>query len=347
MKARIEEIAIGEYRSSGHGLTYSDIQEEYSIEKKQAQRSLKHFHARKIHFTSMDLTRQGIDLLKNRNPQEFFPTCIKAEIIENLERRKHIHRDTHPLSTSILSQNARALQFRRAQTFLEMLLVLPYAPPYIHKLQLLLTISNTDDGKLLLRHDGRRKRSHEEVIGRRYVKYLVSGNGTIEIFVRSNDSPFRIETHEDESLFFTFLGQVRDRLLYHVGDVRESHIPSVMDWILVQCDLNKDVEIDEKAQMTLPDIQLKYAGRVFREYVKIMQGKAYYRIEESLKLKEVLPVALDNIRKPFSSIENKIDDLKRSIESLKKAIDMQNDRYPDLKLEKQSNVEGLVVDGGT
>ena len=73
--------------------------------------------------------------------------------------------------------------------------------------------------------------------------------------------------------------------------------------------MNKDVEIDEKAQLASPDIQLKSADRVFRSYIKIMKDKAFYRIEESLALNQILPEALDNIRHPYKSIENKIDKL--------------------------------------
>jgi hypothetical protein len=86
-----------------------------------------------------------------------------------------------------------------------------------------------------------------------------------------------------------------------------------MEWILLQCDVNKDVEIDEKAQLTLPEIQLKHASRVFREYVKVIQGKACFRIEESLKLNEILPAALENIRYPFTSLEKRIEELESRI----------------------------------
>ena len=126
-------------------------------------------------------------------------------------------------------------------------------------------------------------RSHEEIIGRRHVRYILSSNGTIQIAIRSNNSPFRLEIELDESILFSFLGQVKDRLLYLLSDVKELVVPPITEWILIQCDVNKDVKIDEKGQLTLPDIQLKYADRVFREYVKIIQGKAYCRVEESVK----------------------------------------------------------------
>jgi hypothetical protein len=61
-----------------------------------------------------------------------------------------------------------------------------------------------------------------------------------------------------------------------------------MQWILKACDLNKDVEIQDNCQMTLPAIQLKYAGRIFRLYVKSPHDKAVYRSEESITLNCVL-----------------------------------------------------------
>ena len=45
----------------------------------------------------------------------------------------------------------------------------------------------------------------------------------MEIAVKSSDTPFRLETDEDESVIFSFLGQVRDRPLYHVSDMRATY----------------------------------------------------------------------------------------------------------------------------
>jgi hypothetical protein len=164
-----------------------------------------------------------------------------------------------------------------------------------------------------------REKVHEEIIGRRHVVYTLSPNGTVEIAVRSNDCPFRLANDEDENIIFSFLGQLRDRLLYHVNDIRERHVPPIMNWILKQCDLNKDIKISDKAQLTFPDIQLSYADRVFRLYVKILEDKAFCREESLLKLNQILPEALDNIRHPYKSIESKIDELS---EQLKQFIDL-------------------------
>jgi hypothetical protein len=69
--------------------------------------------------------------------------------------------------------------------------------------------------------------------------------------------------------------------------------------------LNKDVEIDDTAQLTFPDIQLKSADRVFS--VKIIKGKTYCRGEKSLTLNQVLPEVLDNIGHPYKLLEKKLD----------------------------------------
>jgi hypothetical protein len=160
-----------------------------------------------------------------------------------------------------------------------------------------------------------RAKPYEENIVRRHVTYRLSPNGTVEVAVATTDTPFRIERDEDVNALFAFLGQVRDRFLYHVSDIKEQHVPAILNWILKQCDLNKDVEIDSTAQLTFPDIQLKSADRVFRLYVKVIKDKSYCRGEESLTLNQVLPVALDNIRYPYKSLEKKIDHVIRLLES--------------------------------
>ena len=287
------------------------------------------------------MTNQGIHLLKNKNPQQYFPSCIKAEIIENLKKRKTVHnnQEFRPLSTSFSFANSNVLQDKKAQIFLDVLLLIPHTPVYIHKLQLIFSINKQQISK------DSRIESHEEIIGRRHVKYTISSSGTVQIAIRSNNSPFRLEIELDESTLFSFFGQVKDRLLYLLTDVRELVVPAVTDWILIQCDVNKDIEIDEKGQLTLPDIQLKYADRVFREYVKIIQGKAYCRVEESVKLNKVLPEALDNIRQPFKSIERKIDDWMGKIDQLasrqiEDSVVMKHRNDPSEMAGKQSNDKG-------
>jgi hypothetical protein len=109
-------------------------------------------------------------------------------------------------------------------------------------------------------------------------------------------------------------------LLYWITDIREHSIPTIPEWILKECDLNKDITIDERAQLTLPDIQLKTAAGVFRLYIKSLKDRAVCRAEESLKVDTLLPEALDNIRHPYKSIENKLFDIGQQIKDIKYSL---------------------------
>ena len=89
-KENVENVAIHKYRENGLGITFEDIERGFSVNKAKAQRRLKYFHDRKVLFTANDLKSEGISILQNKNPQQYFPTCIKAEIIEDLSKRKNV-----------------------------------------------------------------------------------------------------------------------------------------------------------------------------------------------------------------------------------------------------------------
>ena len=67
-------------------------------------------------------------------------------------------------------------------------------------------------------------------------------------------------------------------------------------WILKECDVNKDIEIDGLAQITLPDMQIPLFERALRGYVKPIDGKAYYRFELALAPNQPIEMALEQIR---------------------------------------------------
>jgi hypothetical protein len=77
------------------------------------------------------------------------------------------------------------------------------------------------------------------------------------------------------------------------------------------------MEIDEKAQLHLPDIQLKHAGHVFRIYIKSLHDKAVCRGEESLTLDTPLIRVLENIVSPMGAI----NEINERIMRLEKKID--------------------------
>ena len=83
-KEIVEKIAIEKYQKNGLGITIEDIERNFSINKTKAQRNLKYFHERDILFTANDLILEGITVLKNTSPQQYFPTYIKSKSSDTL-----------------------------------------------------------------------------------------------------------------------------------------------------------------------------------------------------------------------------------------------------------------------
>jgi hypothetical protein len=324
----IEDLATEKYRSCGKGITFQDLQKAFFLTKPQAQRSLKYYHDGRVLFTAGDLNSQGIYLIENTNPQQYFPSCKKADILEDLKKRSR-NVQVEPTGSNLYnlsnhSNRANALSNilgnHKAQSFLDVLILLPFAQLHIHRLQLTLFIDReyyqTLTKKAMPINLGKPFEVH---IGRRYVNYIFYRNGRVEIAIRSTDTPFKLENDEDVSVLFSFFGQVRDRLIHWVSDVWERKVPGITDWILKACDLNKDVEIDERAQLCLPDIQLKYAGQVFRMYIKSLQDRAVCRVERSLTLGVPLVQALEGIMFPtraFNGLRDEITQLRQEVASM-------------------------------
>jgi hypothetical protein len=189
---------------------------------------------------------------------------------------------------------------------------------YIHKLHLQLSVASEyyhTITEALPKAKKNKGKQHLEHMARGDVNFIIYPNGKVMVFIACSNNPFKLETDEDEGNLFSFLGQVRDRLLYVLNDPRERAVPSIMEWHLSECDINKDIEITDMMQLSSIDIQLKYADRVFRQYVKSLHDKAVYRCEESLVFNDTpLVKALDQIRNPYKSLENKIDNLAAALE---------------------------------
>jgi hypothetical protein len=292
----VQALAFKEFKGSKKGITFNDLITKFEISKKRAQRKLKDCHKGGILFTP-----------EKRKPQKFYPTCLRAEVIEYLYKKKIV-----PVDPTGVTSYSNPLELQKAQTFLEVLLMLPFAPPHIHKILLMLNIDREFYTTLEKKpRDGNLAKVYEEWIGKAFVTYTYNKNGRVEIAVACSNNPFKLETDDDVTIIFYFLGQVKDRMLYHLDDLKERGVPSELRWVLKGCDLNRDVEISDNMQITLPDIQLKYAGHVFRLYVKALGEKAICRGEESLTLNLTLDKAFDKIRNPG------IEEVKKELAEIK------------------------------
>ena len=114
---------------------------------------------------------------------------------------------------------------------------------------------------------------HEEIIGNAMVKYIFYLNGTIMVSVASSNNPFRLENDSDLSDLMAFFGQIRDRLVLLLKDHHERIVPPIMDWYLTQCDINKDIHVNDWFQVTGIKLQWRQYDRLFRLYIKAMEKK--------------------------------------------------------------------------
>jgi hypothetical protein len=78
-KKKIEELAIQKYRACGQGIDFSDVME-FHCSKANAQRILKDCCGQRILFRSP----------KRTNPQRFYPSVLRAEILENLKQKGNV-----------------------------------------------------------------------------------------------------------------------------------------------------------------------------------------------------------------------------------------------------------------
>jgi len=318
-KTEIEWLAIEKYKRCGKRLSFSDIVNRFGCSKTKAQRILKDCCSKRVDNAESRPAPILFRLPKRTKPQLYFPSIIRADILENLRNRENVLIEPTGLNLSSYSNNpiSNALDYQKARYFLDVLKQIRFSPLCIHKLQLQLSINSE------VYHDVKhefnkynRVKVHLERIGS--VKYLIYPNGRVLVYIACSDTPFKLETDNDVSFLFAFLGQVRDRLLYVLSDVRERFVPSIMDWRLLECDVNKDVIINDIMQLTLPDILLKAADRVFRLYVKSLHDKSVCRCEESLTVDLPISLALDEIRFPYKST---IDSIKHAVDEINQKLD--------------------------
>jgi len=331
-KDDIEKIAIGKYRENGLGITIENIEREFSVSKAQAQRKLKYFHDRHILFTAKDLALEGITSLPNKNPQQYFPTCIKSEIIEDLSNLKNVpvnptgvDHSSSPLSSSI-PNNTDQIILQTLEGYV--LPLLPTAPLFIHNIHLKLTVIPECYLELTLpTTPGNKGKKTTEVLGTSRVDYTFYPNGTVNVEVSCSNHPFRLQTEEDRSRLLVFFGQLRQALKTILMDNRERLVPNVMEWILTECDLNKDIKVSDWFHYTGPNIQIKHLDHLFSLYIKSMGEDTVDRIEERKYPHKPAIDFINDIFNPIERVEKIISEFNKDLKKMQGEVSpVQNEK---------------------
>ncbi len=286
--ASVKLLAEKIYDENGRGITFEDITTKFEVKKPKAQRTLKHFHAKRTLFTASDLEKEGFYIkgIKRERPQRYFSIGSKTKVIGRL--KNNVPKDT--------TGHRDLLEPLKAHDFETLLKLLSFAILYIHKLQIQTWIDK-ENYKLLQFKKENNSKAVKERIGNHVVEFRFHPNGSVMIYVSCSYQPFRLFDDQDVSSILFFLGRVEEKLKTVLRDNRDTVTAPVNRWILKGCDVNKDVEFEGAAQVTLPDIQIPFAEMALRAYVKPIGDKVFYRVEYSLTPNQPIRQALESLRK--------------------------------------------------
>ena len=308
----IENLAITKYQSCRLGITFNDITTTFQCKQTKAQKKLK-LLCNESSNKNGERVKPKLFTINRTKPQQYFPSCIRATIIENKRKRENGLID--PTGVSYNNKTSHyplhnAIENQIVQSFLLQLYLLPWQPLNMHNLHLWMVIDKSHYNELFLKPwPFNESKVQVERIGLRKVVYKFHKTGSIEIDIACSRNPFQLETDNDVNNFFVFLGKVQYTLAYILSDPRERIVPPIDNWILKSCDFNKDMEIEDKdiGQLMNLNIQIKHAGKAFRLYVKNLEDRFVLRGERTMKVN--LPITTfmnDSILSPFHLIDNRI-----------------------------------------
>jgi len=65
------------------------------------------------------------------------------------------------------------------------------------------------------------------------VSYVFYPNGTIDIYTKNNEKPFRLQTEEDRVNLIAFIRRIKDNLPSSIA------VPDIEQWEFTECDVNR------------------------------------------------------------------------------------------------------------
>jgi hypothetical protein len=266
----VQKLAEDVFTSSRKGITFLDvITKGLAKHKPQAQLLLKRSRSGGFLFT-----------FKDTRPQRYYATSINSEVM------KYLLSENAPIDhTGVNAKLEELRQDVRFQTLIEYVLpMLPEAPLGIHNLRLHFnTTSGYYDSLALIPLPTNRGKRSQQPIGENMVTCIVYPNTAVDIQIACSNKPFRVESLIDVVHLVAFLGEVRAYVCNVLSDTRGRAIPRVLDWMLTECDINKDVAVSDAFLIASLHIQGKVRVSdfeyVLRMYFKVMGSDTVFRTE--------------------------------------------------------------------
>jgi hypothetical protein len=137
------------------------------------------------------------------------------------------------------------------------------------------------------------------------VCYVFYPNGTIDIYTKNSEKPFKLQTEEDRANLIAFIGKIKDNLPPEVA------VPDIEQWEFTECDINRDVKVSDLLHISSVKVQVKHFDHLFRVYIKKIGNGIFCRVEETKNLKMPVIEAINRILNPFDRIERQLSEVQR------------------------------------
>jgi hypothetical protein len=135
------------------------------------------------------------------------------------------------------------------------------------------------------------------------VSYVFYPNGTIDVYTKNSEKPFRLQTGEDRVNLIVFIRRIKDNLPPQVI------VPDIDQWEFTECDINRDVKVSDLLHISCVKVQVKHMDHLFRVYIKKIGNDAFCRVEETKSLKMPVIETINHILNPFDSIERQLSEI--------------------------------------
>lgn len=297
------------------GITYSDLTRKYGFTKAYAQHRLKGLRAAGMLFAP-----------EKYKPRKYYALDRKADVIKYLNQRKDVL-----IQSTDTDSDSTNLQRRRAQSLLEALQLSGTLPQYCHNLRLETTINKEyyDDIEALLQRGNKAKKIEHRIDGNN-VNIFFYRNGKVQVQIACTNTPFKIETFDDELNLLSFIGYIRGFLCDLLADRRGVIVPKTCEWWVVEYDINIDVPITDTLLQTFPSIQifpdtyrmqlralpLRFSNfmETLRIYTKSLGREGVMRLEELRTPIAQVPTVVHTLFHPNAELEKKVDYLIRIVD---------------------------------
>jgi hypothetical protein len=309
----ITDLAVGKFRKTGRGTFYKDLMDAgLAVHKHQAQEVLKY-----------QLRKDSLFTLKDKRPQEYYPTKIKSEIIEKIAKR-NTRIQPSEVSSIILPDNfsisplSQCIQYVTIQTLEGYVLpLLAEAPLHVHNMHFKTKVPPEYYNQIKLPYYRRNNGKYgQEIMGNTLVDYVIYRGGTVNIQTACSNNPYKVETEDDRFRIIEFFGQIKAGLTSLIQDKHERIVPDVLEWELTECDLNKDIKVTDLLHFSGVKIQVKHLDHIFRIYIKALGKDTVCRVEESKQPKKRAVEFINDFFNPMDKIEKQLSDISKRLDKL-------------------------------